>query len=176
MRETRLKRNMSLRSLAQSSGASKSMISDIERGAKVPTIALLAGIAEALNVSLSALVEDRLNQLPESPQVVRMRDRATITDRTGVQRVTLGGQYAGGTVEFVRFKLPRRTVSGTFAAHARGTLERIYLERGTLQVQFGAELVTLRAGDTLLYEATVPHSFANVSDKVAIVFLVIERQ
>jgi transcriptional regulator with XRE-family HTH domain len=165
-----------LRSLAGSSGASKSMISDVERGAKVPTIALLAGIAEGLNVPLSALVEDNHDRLPTSPQVVRSHDRPVITDLSGVQRITLGGQYADSTVEFVRFKLPRRTASGTFAAHAPGTVERIYVERGALQVKFAGELVALSAGDTLLYEAAAPHSFANVSDKVAIVFLVIERR
>jgi mannose-6-phosphate isomerase-like protein (cupin superfamily) len=152
------------------------MISDVERGAKVPTIALLAAIAEGLNLPLSALVEDNHDRLPTSPQVVRSHDRTVITDRSGVQRITLGAQYAGTNVEFVRFKLPRRTVSGTFAAHAAGTVERVYVERGTVQVKFGDQFVALRAGDTLLYEAAVPHSFANLNDKVAIVYLVIERR
>lgn len=165
-----------MRSLAQSSGVSRSMLSDIERGAKSPTIALLAGVAEALSLSLSALVDDTPNSLPRSPRVIRAAKQRTVTDVSGVQRTNLAGQHAGSSVEFVRFKLPRRTESGTFAAHGPGTIERIHVERGTLQVKFGDERVTLRAGDSLLYEAGVPHSFANLSDKVATVYLIIERR
>ncbi len=44
---------LSLRMLAARSGISASMISDIERGAKSPTVATIARLAEALGVSLA---------------------------------------------------------------------------------------------------------------------------
>jgi XRE family transcriptional regulator, regulator of sulfur utilization len=152
------------------------MLSDIERGAKSPTIALLAGVAEALSLPLSVLVDDTANKPSRSPRVIRAAKQLTITDASGVRRTNLAGQYADSTVEFVRFKLPRRTESGTFAAHGPGTIERIHVESGTLQVKFGDKRVTLHAGDTLLYEARVSHSFANLSDKVATVYLIVERK
>jgi transcriptional regulator with XRE-family HTH domain len=176
IRETREARSLSLRSLAEASGVSRSMLSDIERGAKSPTIALLAAIAEGLEVALSALIDGGVSRSPISPQVIRAEDQRTIRDPSGVERATLGMLHEESSVEFVRFKLPPRTESGTFAAHKPGTLERIYVERGTLDVSFGDRRVTLHAGDTLSYEAAVPHSFANAGRKIAVLYLVIERR
>lgn len=152
------------------------MLSDIERGAKSPTIALLAAISEGLDVPLSALIDRGGSRSPISAQVVRAGDGRTISDPSGVRRTTLGMLHEDSSVEFVRFELPPRTVSGTFAAHKPGTLERIYVERGTLDVHFGDEQVSLKAGDTLSYEAAVRHSFANVSRRIAVLYLVIERR
>ncbi|MDB5073562.1 MAG: helix-turn-helix protein [Candidatus Eremiobacteraeota bacterium] len=176
IREIREARTLSLRALAEASGVSRSMLSDIERGAKSPTIALLAAISEGLDVPLSALVGGGGSRSSISVQVVRAADQRTISDPSGVRRTTLGMLHDDSSVEFVRFELPPRTVSGTFAPHKPGTLERIYIERGTLDVHFGDEQVRLQAGDTLSYEAAVPHSFANVSGKIAVLYLVIERR
>lgn len=152
------------------------MLSDIERGAKSPTIALLAAISEGLDVPLSALIDGGVSLSPISAQVVRAGDQRTISDPSGVRRTTLGMLHDDSSVEFVRFELPPRTVSGTFAPHKPGTLERIYIERGALDVHFGDEQVSLKAGDSLSYEAAVSHSFANVSGKIAVLYLVIERR
>lgn len=152
------------------------MLSDIERGAKSPTIALLAAISEGLGVSLSALIDGGGSPSSISAQVIRADLQRTMYDPSGVQRTNLGMLHDDSTVEFVRFKLPPRTVSGTFAPHKPGTLERIHIEQGTLDVFFGDQRVTLRAGDTLSYEAAVSHSFANVSGRIAILYLVNERR
>jgi DNA-binding XRE family transcriptional regulator/quercetin dioxygenase-like cupin family protein len=176
IREIREARTLSLRALADASGVSRSMLSDIERGAKSPTIALLAAVSEALDVPLSALVDGGGSLAPISAQVVRAADQRTIADRSGVRRTTLGVLHGDSSVEFVRFELPPRTASGTFAPHKPGTLERISIERGMVTVQFGDEKVSLKAGDTLSYEAAVPHSFANTSGKIAVLYLVIERR
>lgn len=155
---------------------SRSMLSDIERGAKSPTIALLAAISEGLETPLSALIDGAGSPSSISAQLIRADAQRTLCDPSGVQRTTLGLLHDDSRVEFVRFKLPPRTVSGTFAPHKPGTLERIHIEQGTLDITFGDERVTLRAGDTLSYEAAVPHSFANVSGRTAILYLVIERR
>jgi transcriptional regulator with XRE-family HTH domain len=47
----------SLRELAARCGISASMISDIERGAKSPTVTTIVRLAEALGVSTSALID-----------------------------------------------------------------------------------------------------------------------
>ena len=54
-----------MRTLASRSGVSASMISDVERGMKSPTISTLAALADALELPLSTLVE--------SPAPTRMR-------------------------------------------------------------------------------------------------------
>ncbi len=151
------------------------MLSEIERGAKSPTIALLAAIAEGLRVPLSGLVSGG-PPVSVAGQVIRAGEQRFIEDETGVRRINLGAPHEGSTVEFVRFSLPPGAASGTFAAHRAGTFERIHVERGKLEVRFGEQHVTLREGDTLTYEAEVRHGFVNIGAKPAVVYLVIERR
>src|SRR5262245_63745403 len=54
----------SLRMLAARSGISSSMISDIERGAKSPTVITLVRLAQALGVSAAALVDGGAGPVP----------------------------------------------------------------------------------------------------------------
>ena len=56
IRAYRHSNNLSLEALAAESGVSKSMIANIESGQKVPTIAILAKLAEALMIDLADLV------------------------------------------------------------------------------------------------------------------------
>jgi transcriptional regulator with XRE-family HTH domain len=58
IRTIREQRGESLRAFAGRCGVSASMLSDVERGAKSPTIAILSAIAEGLQVPLSRLVSD----------------------------------------------------------------------------------------------------------------------
>ena len=54
----------SLRMLAARSGISPSMISDIERGAKSPTVTTVVRLAQALGVSAAALIDGGTGPAP----------------------------------------------------------------------------------------------------------------
>src|SRR5690242_21835394 len=54
----------SLRDLAARSGISASMISDVERGMKSPTVTTVVRLAEALGVSASALIDGGTEPAP----------------------------------------------------------------------------------------------------------------
>ena len=86
IREAREERALSLRALAQSSGVSRSMLSDIERAAKSPTISLLSAIAEGLDLPLSALLDGGGPALSVIPRLIRAENQRTIRDSSGVQR------------------------------------------------------------------------------------------
>ena len=126
-----------MRALAAKSGVSASMISDIERSAKSPTIATLAALAEALGVPLSALVE---NTAPPANriQVVRAAERAaSIEPTSGARRTSFGPALAGSNVEFMSYIVPPHAVAGPFAAHANGTIEHIHLAAGRIRFELG---------------------------------------
>ena len=55
IREVREEKGMSIRQLAELSGVSKSHISDIESGRKMPTIYVLCVLAVAMGVQLGEL-------------------------------------------------------------------------------------------------------------------------
>ena len=64
LRQLRQAASLSLRELAGRSGISPSMISDIERGTKSPTIVTVIRLAQALGVSASALVDGGVGPAP----------------------------------------------------------------------------------------------------------------
>jgi transcriptional regulator with XRE-family HTH domain len=175
IRERRERLGLTLRALSDRSGVSSSMISDIERRAKSPTISTLAAIAKALEVSLAALV-DTVAPGDQAIQVERAAGHMSVTDPvSGATRDRIGPVFAGGRVEILRYTLPPRCVAGPFAAHARGTLEHIYLAQGSIHVTLGTAAVALEAGDSCTCLADRPHSFDNrAGDAAALIYLVVE--
>jgi transcriptional regulator with XRE-family HTH domain len=172
VREQRERLGLTLRALAARSGVSSSMISDIERQAKSPTVATLAALAEALEVSLASLVDAAPGAA--AIRVERAHEHASATDRWGATRDRIGPVLAGGKVEILRYTLPPRCAAGPFPAHASGTLEHVYLAQGSIQVTLGTDSVTLEAGDSCTCRADRPHGFDNRTEDTALLYLVIE--
>jgi len=168
---------LTLRALAAKSGISASMISDVERGAKSPTISTLAVLAGALGLAMSALVE-AAKPAPGRIQVVRGSARPALIDpATGARRQSFGSAPRGSKVEFLRYAVPPRVTAGPFAAHARGTIEHIHVAAGAVRVAVGDEAVRLEAGDSCSCLADVPHLFDNADgDAEALIYLVVERR
>jgi transcriptional regulator with XRE-family HTH domain len=166
---------LTLRELGSKSGVSSSMISDVERGAKSPTIATLAALARALEVPVSTLVE---HAAPASGRiyVVRASDRAESTDpASGARRCDLGAALAGSKTGFRRYVVPPHAMAGPFAAHARATIEHMHLAAGRIRVEFGSDTVTLEAGDSCSCLADAPHCFDNRDGTVeAMIYVVVE--
>src|ERR1051326_9434953 len=113
---------LTLRALASRSGVSSSMISDIERGEKSPTISTLSTLAAALGTPMSALIERPITT--RRIQVVRGSKRNSRIDRaSGARRQTFGPAVTGSKVEFMSYAVPPHTTAGPFPAHAAGTIE-----------------------------------------------------
>jgi len=79
IKDRREQLGLSLRALATRSNVSTSMISDVERGAKSPTITTLFALAQALEVPVSALVENTGQQYGRI-HVVRASERPEVVD------------------------------------------------------------------------------------------------
>ena len=166
---------LSLRALAAKSRVSSSMISDIERGAKSPTISTLSALAAALGLTLSSLV-DAVAPAAARIRVVRGSERLALIDpASGARRETLGPAVAGSRVEFLRCAVPPRSVAGPFPPHPRGTIEHVHVASGAVRVVVGEEAVTLAAGDSCSCHADVRHLFDNAEgDAEALLYVVIE--
>jgi transcriptional regulator with XRE-family HTH domain len=164
-----------LRTLAAKSRVSSSMISDIERGAKSPTIATLAALAAALGLSLSALV-DAATPAPSRIRAVRAVERRPLVDpASGARRESFGPAVAGSKVEFLRCVVPPRGVAGPFPPHPRGTIEHVHVASGTVKVVVGEETVMLAADDGCSCHADARHLFDNGDGDVeALLYVVIE--
>jgi len=168
---------LTLRGLASRSGISSSMISDIERGEKSPTISTLSTLATALETPISALLE-RPMTTTRRIQVVRSSKRNSRIDRaTGARRQRFGPAIAGSKVEFMSYAVPAHTTAGPFPAHAAGTIEHIHVATGAVRVAVGDNAVSLKAGDSCSCFADAMHLFDNArGDVEALIYLVLEQR
>ena len=172
---TRLKklrgdRDWSLEQLADASGVSRSMLSQIERDQANPTLAVTLRIARALGMSIGELVE--APGATSSVAVIRAGDRAHHfrSDEHCTIR-TLSPLHLEKDVEFYEVRLrPKGELRS--AAHYEGTREFLTVEKGRVRVTSGSDSDMLNAGDSASYRADVPHLIQNLARSETILFLV----
>jgi transcriptional regulator with XRE-family HTH domain len=167
---------LSLRGLAMRSGVSSSMISNVERGAKSPTIATLSALAHALDVPVSTLVQNA-GQRSGRIHVIRAHERSEVVDaKSGARCDSYRPALTSTKVELMRYVVPPRTAAGPFAGHAKGTIEHMHLAAGNVRVVFEPDAANLTAGDYCSCTADAPHLFDNrESDVEALIYIVVER-
>lgn len=164
----------SLRTLAARSGISSSMISDIERGTKSPTIITLARLAQALEVTAAALVDGGAGPAPRIA-VLRRGQGAGGEHPARWESLTPSGP--GNRIDFVRYQIPPSTLLGPTAAHAPGTVEHMHVAAGTVRVTVGDETAELVAGDSCSCRTDAPHQVENPDPAAeALVYVIVERR
>lgn len=158
IRTERGRRRLSLQDLEARTGVSRSMLSEVERGGKVPTVLVLDRIATGLDTSIARLLgEERSARV-----VVLRRDEQDVAhDPSGWERRILSPVLAGVEFELMRTTLPAGVDAGEFAPHAPGSREYLAMERGTLQLTIDGVEYRLRAGDSIYYAGDCRHGFAN---------------
>ena len=166
----RKKKGWTLEQLAAQSGVSRSMLSQIERGAANPTLGIAFRIARAFDVSLGDLVEGAMSR--SQMQVIRKNDDTALFRQDHHCRIrTLSPLNLEKDVEFYEVALkPGQRLDS--AAHFSGTREFLTVQQGEIRVQSGDEQATLKKGDSVQYMADVDHSIENSGKSEAIFFLV----
>jgi transcriptional regulator with XRE-family HTH domain len=170
VRAMRRERGWTLEQLATISGVSRSMLSEIERGAANPTLGVAFRIAQAFGLSLGDLVD--APQSKSRVDVVRSGDRGLLFRDDPQCRIrTLSPLHLEKDVEFYEVTL---RVGGTLESspHFAGTREFLTVEQGTVRLQAGDETTDLDQGDSAHYPADIPHSIANIGRGEAVLFLV----
>jgi transcriptional regulator with XRE-family HTH domain len=162
IRERRLALGLTLEALASRTGVSRAMLSDIERGRKNPTVKLLAGIAEGLGCTVSALLGEDGGAPAEAISVVRRDERRTLIDpRSGVARQAPAPALLHRGVEVVWYEIPVGQETGAFPPHRPGVEEHITVVEGRLRCLLGGHELTLETGDAVTFRADIVHNFAN---------------
>jgi transcriptional regulator with XRE-family HTH domain len=171
MRDERRRRGLSLEELAARAGVSRSMLSDVERGGKVPTVLVLDRIATGLDTSIA-----RLLGAERAARVVLLRrdEQDVAHDPSGWERVILSPVLPGVEFELMRTTIPGGVDAGAFSPHAPGSREYLAMERGTLRLTIDGTPYTLRAGDSVYYAGDCWHAFANPGKTACVYYLAME--
>lgn len=171
IRAERTRRGKSLESLAAISGVSRSMLSAVETGAKVPTVLILDRIATALGTSISRLLDEEAAERV----IVRRHDEQDVAiDPAGWERRILSPVLPGVEFEFMRTTIGPRVDAGAFSPHAPGSREYVAIEQGTLLLTIDGVPHTLEPGDSMYYAGDCVHAFANPGDDELIYYLAMD--
>lgn len=151
---------LTLGQLAARSSVSVSMLSAVERAEKVPTIVVLARIAEGLGVPIARLIPE-----PGQERVIvrRAADQDASERPGGWRRAILSPVVPGVNFELIRSALPAGCDAGSYPGYAPGSHEYVAVESGRLRLGIGEAILDLEAGDSVYFAADVDHSYANVS-------------
>ncbi len=161
--------NLSLEKLANLSGVSRAMLSQVELGQSTPTIGVVWKIARALNVPFSALIA---TQSVAGTRVLRAKKAKLLTSSDGgFTSRALFPYEEPRRVEFYELRLAARAAEHA-DPHAPGTTENIVVSQGSLELRAGDETHLLETGDAVLFEADTPHSYTNAGDTPCVAYLV----
>jgi XRE family transcriptional regulator, regulator of sulfur utilization len=153
---------LSLRDLAERSGVSAPMLSQVERGETSPTLAVAARIASGLDLTLSQLL-----RLDESHHVVVVtkNERREGNHRSNDHSYELlTPPLPGQRVELSEHRLRSGAATGgegDAPIHEPGSRETVALQQGRLDLLIDGERHTLAQGDSVTFDADLPHHFEN---------------
>jgi transcriptional regulator with XRE-family HTH domain len=164
--------DLSLRDLAERSGVSAPMLSQVERGETSPTLTVAARIAGGLDLSLSQLL-----RIDEAGSVTIVRAGERRRGGVGKHRYeVLSSPVPGQRAELSRHTLGPGGATGTPddpPIHEPGSREVALVEMGTVELVIDGETYALHTGDTVTFDADLPHHFHNPGPKDAALLAVV---
>jgi transcriptional regulator with XRE-family HTH domain len=166
--------DLSLRDLAERSGVSAPMLSQVERGETSPTLQVATRIASGLDLRLSQLL-----RLDEDGAVTVVRKRERRKGPTGVKGH--GYEILSPPLPGQRAELSRHTLApgaatggrGDPPVHEPGSRETALVESGEVVLACDGRRFELCAGDCVTFDADLPHHFENPGTKDAVLLAVV---
>jgi transcriptional regulator with XRE-family HTH domain len=153
---------LSLRDLGERAGVSAPMLSQVERGETSPTLATAQKIATGLDLSLSQLL--RLDETEGVTVIRRTQRRAGASRATGHSYELLTPELPGQRAEVSRHTLKPGAVTGGEndpPMHEPGSRETAVLLAGSLTLTCAGTHYRLNEGDSVTFDADLPHHFEN---------------
>jgi transcriptional regulator with XRE-family HTH domain len=151
---------LSLRDLGERTGVSAPMLSQVERGETSPTLSVARRIASGLELSLSQLL--RLDE-GEGVSIVRRTERRSGGSRKHAYEIItppLPGQRAEVSAHTLK---PGASTGGPGdpPMHEPGSRETAVVTDGAVALKIAGHEYRLETGDSVTFDADLPHHFEN---------------
>jgi transcriptional regulator with XRE-family HTH domain len=173
IRKLRIERRMTLKQVEQSCGLSATHLSEIERGRTSPTIGALVRIARALEKEASYFIEAE-----ERADVahVPLKQARVAPSPPGVRLEVLTPGVPGSGILAYRLTIAPTAGGGLALAAQELPGEAIYfVQRGTLEAEFGGSRLTLAEGDAVQASFLVDHRLSSAGGATAEVIAMTTR-
>lgn len=164
VRALRKKLDMRVTELAKLAGLSSGMMSKIENGLTSPSLSTLAALSVALNVPVTALFqqfEERHDAtFVPAGQGLKIERRGT---RSGHEYQLLG-QSNNKALAVEPYMITLTDESNTYPFFQHAGSEFIFMVSGGMSYRHGDRVYTMKTGDSLFFDASVPHGPETLDD------------
>lgn len=163
----RVQCGMTLETLADEAGLTRSYLSKVERGLSNPSIGAAMSIARALGVT----VERLFGQVAEDDSIrITRANRGRAGDSANYLSLLVGS--AGKAMRAFVVRPGQRSGRSTIMSHHAGE-EVLFVLTGTIEIQLGARREVLSPGDCVHFDSTIPHKLKSLSKEPASALVVI---
>ena len=160
LRQLRIERGLSIRSLAELSGLNVNTLSLIENGKTSPSVSTLQQIAAALRIPITVFFESQAMPQAIIHQIAGERQAAEFAHGT---MTDMGHGFTSQALEpYIVMLEPEAASSDSPIVHTG--FEFVYCLEGQLCYEIEGEKYTLNPGDSLLFEAHLPHRWRNCGE------------
>lgn len=158
VKKARLREGLKITDVARMSGISQGMISKIENAQVATTLDTLQRLCEAIGLPISKLLND-FDQRDGTAQYTPAGKGIEVVGRGTDKGHTyqLLNYQRGATRSFEPFLVTMDDLSEVFPTFSHPGEEFIYLLQGRLEYRHGNHVYNMNPGDSLVFDADVPH-------------------
>jgi transcriptional regulator with XRE-family HTH domain len=172
IRRFRKERKITLDQLAEKTGFSKGYLSKVEKSDKAPPVSTLGNIARALNVTISALLDEESQR--RTICLVRKHERPFVT-REGTAfddaYEAMAYKYPNRLMEPFILTLPLKPTKRAIYQHEGE--EILFVIQGTMKFLYDSEEYIVNEGDCLYFDSSLPHFGETMGPEEVKCFMVI---
>lgn len=161
IKSIRKKMKMSIAALANQSGISAGMISQIENRKVVPSITVMWKIAKTLGVNIGYFFDETVDHLPNP--VIRKDERKKILIGKSKCVYEMLTPDLNRKIEYLLITLEGQSEKTSDFVNHEGE-ECGYVIEGTLKVHLQDKVYVLYEGDSISFSSTIPHYFENAGE------------
>ena len=172
--EHRKLNGLTLEELARRASLTKSYLSKLERGLSSPTIATILKLAEALGVTVDQLITPRRQE--SEILHVKATDRVPFSrsaERPGYTYEAIATERADKSMMPFIMMPPFAIKDGPMSSHTGEEL--IFVVSGEMEVVFEDRTIHMVAGDSLYFNASIPHRSRSLGKTQAQALVVVSR-
>lgn len=162
LRHLRLRRKMGLVELAKHTGLSPALLSKLEHGKLYPTLPTLSRIALVFSVGLEHFFSDERQK--HLFALARKKERLKFPEAPGIENAAFSFEsldYPATDRKFNSYLADFKNVpQEKMHVHQHSGVEFIYVLKGRLALKIGQDTEFLDAGDSLYFDAQLPHGYS----------------
>ncbi len=168
IREVRQEKSITLQELADHSGVTKSLVSQIEHSRTVPSLLVLMNLIKGLGTDLNDFFKDINLNPPEEKVIIRKPEQQVAFEKEN----TIGFEYKRiltTQLEKLHIDMVLLTLKpgATRPAITTNAFELKYMLTGNVDYHIGEKTYNLQAGDTLFFDGRELHVPANAGNTPA---------